>query len=101
MLFINQTSKSIVSLIYEKMVEEPQLFVELLTYLYRPEHGTELDNDPEESEEESVVKKNNALRAFYLLREWDIIPGVDKEGNIDLGYLKEWISKAVQLESEG
>lgn len=96
-LMQHQTSKSIVSLIYEKMVEEPQLFVELLTYLYRPEHGTELDNDPEESEEESVVKKNNALRAFYILREWDKIPGVDKEGNIDLDYLKEWISKVIQL----
>ena len=93
----HHTSKSIVSLIYEKMVEEPQLFVELLTFLYRPEHGMELDNNPGESEEESVIKKNNALRAFYLLREWDIIPGVDKEGNIDLDYLKEWISKAVQL----
>ena len=99
-LMRHQTSKSIVSLIYEKMVEEPQLFVELLTYLYRPEHGTEQDTHPEESEEESVIKKNNALRAFHLLREWDTIPGVDKEGIIDLDYLKEWISKAVQLAKE-
>lgn len=70
------------------MTEKPQLFVELLTYLYRPEHETEAVINYVETEEDVTIKENNALRALYLLRNWNTIPGVDKDGNIDLGYLK-------------
>ncbi|MBR2456982.1 MAG: hypothetical protein IKB31_07465 [Bacteroidaceae bacterium] len=96
----HHSSKSNVSLIYEKMTEEPQLFVELLTYLYRPEHETEEVINHVETEEDATIKKNNALRAFYLLREWNTIPGIDKDGNIDLAYLKEWTVRAVELAKE-
>ena len=99
-LMSQHSSKSNVSLIYEKMTEKPQLFVELLTYLYRPEHETEAVINYVETEEDATIKKNNALRAFYLLRNWNTIPGVDKEGNIDLAYLKEWTAKAVELAKE-
>lgn len=93
-------SKSDISLIYEKMTEKPQLFVELLTYLYRPEHETEAVINYVETEEDVTIKENNALRALYLLRNWNTIPGVDKDGNIDLGYLKKWTAKAVELAKE-
>ena len=99
-LMRHHSSKSIVSLIYEKMAEDPQLFVELLTYLYRPEHESDEDMSKGESGEESMVKKNNALRAFYLLREWNTIPGVDQEGNIDMAYLRAWTLKSIQLAKE-
>lgn len=99
-LFRNQASKSLFRLLFEQLQKEPELFVELLTFLYRPEN----EDDSEASEEESVesveIRKNNAFRAFYLLREWDTIPGVDKEGNIDKESLKEWVSQAVQLARE-
>ncbi len=96
----NQASKSIFRLLFERLQKDPELFVELLTFLYRPEHEDEKET-PEDGFEESVeIRKNNAFRAFYLLREWDTIPGVDKEGNIDKKTLREWISQAIQLAKE-
>lgn len=99
-LLKNHASKSIFRLLFERLQKDPGLFVELLTFLYRPEHEDE-NEVPEDKPEESVeISKNNAFRAFYLLREWNTIPGVDKEGNIDKETLREWISQAVQLAKE-
>ena len=96
-LLRNQASKSIFRLLFERLQKDPELFVELLTFLYRPENEDENEVLEDESEESVEVRKNNAFRAFYLLREWDTIPGVDKEGNIDKETLSEWVSQAVQL----
>ena len=99
-LLRNQASKSIFRLLFERLQKDPELFVELLTFLYRPENEDENEVLEDESEESVEVRKNNAFRAFYLLREWDTIPGVDKEGNIDKETLREWVSQAVQLAKE-
>lgn len=99
-LLRNQASKSIFRLLFEQLQQDPVLFVELLTFLYHPEHEDENELPENKSEENVEIRKNNAYRAFYLLREWDTIPGVDKEGNIDKEMLKEWISQAIQLAKE-
>ena len=99
-LLRNQASKLIFRLLFERLQKDPQLFVELLTFLYCPEHEDKNKLLEDELEENVKIKKNNAYRAFYLLREWDTIPGVDKEGNIDMEVLREWVSHALQLAKE-
>lgn len=99
-LLRNHASKSIFRLLFERLQQDPVLFVELLTFLYRPEHEDENEVPEDESEENVEIRKNNAFRAFYLLKEWDTIPGVDKEGNIAKETLKEWVSQVVQLAKE-
>ena len=96
-LLRNHASKSIFRLLFERLQKDPQLFVELLTFLYQPEHEDENEEVEAENDESVEIRKNNAFRAFYLLREWDSIPGVDKEGNIDKDTLREWVSQAIQL----
>lgn len=99
-LIRHHTSKPIVRLLFEKLQNEPELFVELLTFLYRPEHEKDAEEAENVSEEETNIKKNNALRAFYLLREWDSIPGVDKSGIIQPKVLREWVERAIKIGKE-
>lgn len=99
-LLRNQASKSVFRLLFERLQKDPQLFVELLTFLYCPEHEDKNKLLEDELEENVEIRKNNAVRAFYLLREWDTIPGVDKEGDIDKIVLREWVSQALQLAKE-
>lgn len=94
-LLRHSSSKDIVRLLFEKLQKEPEFFVELLTYLFRPEN--EIEDEPDGKEDSKQVDENNAIRAFYLFREWHLIPGVDDTGVIDGNELRSWIEKALQL----
>lgn len=99
-LLRSHPSKEIIQLLYKKLADEPQFFVELLTYLYKPEHDEGNASEKTMTEEEQLRGKNNALRAYYLLREWQLIPGVDDKGVVDKSKLKQWIDEAIRLASE-
>ena len=99
-LLRNQASKSLFRLLFERLQKDPELFVDLLTFLYRSESEDESEMYEDESDDNVEIRKDNAFRAFYLLKEWDTIPGVDKEGNIDKEALREWVSHALQLAKE-
>lgn len=99
-LLRNQASKSIFRLLFERLQKDPQLFVELLTFLYRPEHEDENEVIENDTDESVAMRKNNAFRAFYLMREWNTIPGVDKDGRIDKETLREWVCQAIKLAKE-
>ena len=94
-LLTHSSSKDIVRLLFEKLQKEPEFFVELLTYMFKPEN--EKEDEPDEKEDSKQVDENNAIRAFYLFREWRLIPGVDDTGVIDGNELRSWIEKALQL----
>ena len=94
-LLRHSSSKDIVRLLFEKLQKEPEFFVELLTYLFRPEN--EKEEEPDGKADSKPADENNAIRAFYLFREWRLIPGVDKNGVIDGNELRNWIEKALQL----
>ena len=94
-LLRHSSSKDIVRLLFEKLQKEPEFFVELLTYLFRPEN--EKEDEPDGKEDSKQVDENNAIRAFYLFREWRLIPGMDINGVIDSNELRSWIDKALRL----
>lgn len=94
-LLRHSSSKDIVRLLFEKLQKEPEFFVELLTYMFKPED--EIEDETDEKEDSNQVDENNAIRAFYLFREWRMIPGVDDNGVIDGNELRSWIEKALQL----
>lgn len=97
-LLRHSSSKDIVRLLFEKLQKEPEFFVQLLTYLFRPEN--EKEEEPDGKADSKPADENNAIRAFYLFREWRMIPGVDKNGVIDGNELRNWIEKALRLAKE-
>ena len=94
-LLRHSSSKDIVRLLFEKLQKEPEFFVQLLTYLFRPDN--EKEEEPDGKADSKPADENNAIRAFYLFREWRLIPGVDKNGVIDGNELRNWIEKALRL----
>lgn len=94
-LLRHSSSKDIFRLLFEKLQKEPEFFVELLTYMFKPEN--EKEDEPDEKEDSKLVDENNAIKAFYLFREWRLIPGVDDNGVIDGNELRKWIEKALHL----
>ena len=61
------------------------------------DQDTNIPNETDEKEDSNQVDENNAIRAFYLFREWRMIPGVDDNGVIDGNELRNWIEKALRL----
>lgn len=97
-LLRHSSSKDMFFLLFEKLQKEPEFFVELLTYMFRPEN--EKEDEPDEKENSKQADENNTIRAFYLFREWRLIPGVDKNGVIDGTELRNWIKKALRVAEE-
>ena len=96
LLLKNHPAKGIFKLLFRKLACDPLFFVDLLTYLYRPEHDKEETIEHENVEKGQLHNKNNALRAYYLLNEWSLIPGVDNHGKVDKSILKQWIDEALK-----
>ena len=94
-LLRHSSSKDMFSLLFEKLQKEPEFFVELLTYMFRPDN--EKEDEPNGEEDSKQADENNAIKAFYLFREWRLIPGMDINGVIDGNELRIWIDKALRL----
>ena len=75
--------------LHQLLAEDPELFVEMVSLVYRAE-GTEpkdLDRDAE----------HRASSAFSVLNSWRVVPGQDSEGRIDGARLQGWIEEAERL----
>ena len=84
-----------VELLIKHLNNDPKYFVELLTYLFIPDGGVSKDDTPS-SDEEREKMTANAERAFALFDLWKDIPGVDKDGLIDVDFLNDWFEKAIK-----
>jgi hypothetical protein len=76
------------SVLHEELANNPDFFMEVLTWIYK--------SDQEEENEEDILdeaKRNRGRNAYNLLRSWKQIPGVDNDGNIDEDFLWRWINK--------
>ena len=72
--------------LHQLLAEDPELFVEMVSLVYRAE-GTEpkdLDRDAE----------HRASSAFSVLNSWRVVPGQDSEGRIDGARLQGWLAQA-------
>ena len=76
----------------------PKRPVEVLKWLYMPKNRTLIESERKGIADEIVKKR--AEQAYNLLHSWKSIPGVDKNGDIDVDYLNNWITVARNLASE-
>lgn len=74
--------------------EQPSLFVELLSAVYKPDEASGVVTpEPEDSERARDV----AIQASRLLRQWNLIPGTRDDGTINAKFLEVWIKEARAL----
>ena len=82
----------------EELASNPESFVQLLKWLYKPK-----DEDRQRKEQEGLSEEqvqNAARRADLMLEAWKKIPGMQEDGTIDGIKLREWIDAARALARE-
>lgn len=75
----------------DQLSRRPQLFVELISSVFRAEG--ESAKDPEEISEQ---QREVASRAYSLLRTWRTVPGIGPDGSVNGDVLREWVRDARQ-----
>jgi excisionase family DNA binding protein len=78
--------------LYAALAEDPQLFVELLSRVYRGKSQRRRDLDENETAQ--------AHRAWEVLTNWRTLPGQKEDGAVDAEALHAWVKKARLLLSE-
>lgn len=81
--------------IYSQLSKDPSFFVDLLTFLYKPDDGAEEETDTDEA-----IRGANARRAFHLFYNWKKIPYVSPDGKIDKDALGSWVSEVLRIAAE-
>ncbi len=82
----------------EELAINPEFFIQLLKWLYKPK-----DEDRQRKEQEGLSKEqiqNAAERSYLMLEAWKKIPGMLEDGTIDGTKLSEWIDAARALARE-
>jgi len=72
--------------LYRKMRESPDLFVQLVTRVYR--------GRSEEPRKLSQEEQGLGEHAWWVLEDWREVPGRQADGAVDGGNLAEWVNKA-------
>ncbi|MFO0355748.1 MAG: hypothetical protein ACK50A_02250 [Sphingobacteriaceae bacterium] len=85
-------------LLHEELAKNPDLFIDLLTWLYRPKDEKLLELERESLTEEQI--NNRAKRSFELLNSWKKIPGTNERNKLDENILRAWITKAREKAKE-
>ena len=82
----------------EELAINPESFIQLLKWLYKPK-----DEDRQRKEQEGLSEEqlqNAARRADLMLGAWKKIPGMQENGTIDETELRDWIKAARALAEE-
>ena len=80
--------------IMAELATNPDLFIQLLTAVYKPSEDSGVIDAPVENEEQA---RNIADQAYRLLRLWDVIPGTRADGSVDGSKLEAWIKETRKL----
>jgi uncharacterized membrane-anchored protein YhcB (DUF1043 family) len=80
--------------IMTELASKPDLFIQLLSAVYKPSEDSGVVDPPVENEEHA---RSIANQAYRLLRHWDVIPGTEADGSIDGAKLEAWIKEARKL----
>lgn len=74
-----------------KLSEEPPIFNDVLCLAYKAHN----DNENKQNDNEKL-----AINAHRLLNIWRLVPGYDKDGNMDKNKLFEWFNSAIKIAKE-
>lgn len=80
--------------IMAELASKPDLFVQLLSAVYKPSQDSGVVDPPVENEEHA---RNIANQAYTLLRLWDVIPGTEADGSIYRAKLEALVKDARKL----
>ena len=81
-------------LLNERLLNDPNFVVELLSYLYIS------DNEEQQEKEPTDAERQNAQRAFYLFNQWKMIPGEEENNTLNEEVLADWVKAVLQKASE-
>jgi hypothetical protein len=82
-------------ILQEELSKNPEFFVDVLKWVYKPKDEKKLSNESHGESEEIV--QNRARQAYHLLHSWKRIPGMKSSDSIDEVELREWIKRARTL----
>ena len=68
-----------------QLASDPKFFCEIIRYIYRSKK--EPKSEVKHSEQETAI----AMKAYQLLREWRIPPGIQKDGAFSTKHFLEWL----------
>lgn len=85
--------------LHKRMADSPDLFVDLVTRVYRPrnEKGDDDEEDEEAEKEAPEVDESTraiAQNAYRLIDSWKSLPGLGADGKLDGEKLRTWIDRA-------
>lgn len=78
--------------LHKELTDNPDFFVEVVTYVYMPDERTE-ENYTEETLQEYFKKSDSGRK---LLEGWNRIPGMADDGSVDKIVLAAWVNKAIE-----
>jgi hypothetical protein len=78
------------------LATDPQLFVQMLELVFKPEGADEDEASPAEGStpEQTQAQRQVAQRGSELLFRWSTPPGLTEEGTVDAESLRGWISES-------
>lgn len=80
------------TMLYRALSESPQFFVQVLSMVFRGEGDA-----PSEPDEEASAR---AMNAYRLLNGWNLLPGTDTNGDVDVERLQSWVSEVRRIAAE-
>jgi hypothetical protein len=87
--------------LYDELSKNPELFIEALQYVFRPDK--ELENSASEdtkTEDTNTINPEVWELAFKLLKNWKGMPGLLEDGSVDAEALRSWVLKTRDLAAE-
>lgn len=79
-------------LLYKRMCDNPEFFVEVLRAIFKPKNDINLEKKETEGLTKEYINSRSSA-AYDLLKSFKIIPGEDEKGIIDFNILKIWVDK--------
>jgi len=76
--------------IYERLAEDPDLFVDLVCYAFR----AKADTTPRQTD---AAAEARVLRCWSVLKGWRRLPGTQEDGSVDAAALSSWVQRARAL----
>jgi hypothetical protein len=76
--------------IYERLAQDPELFADMVCYLFRAKGDTQ---QPQADE----AHEARYSRCWTILHDWRILPGTQEDGTVELPVLEDWIQRSRSL----
>jgi len=80
--------------LHKHLAQSPEFFVDVVRALYKSDKNTELE---EEGTLVDVWAFQMAKNAYILLDSWNIIPGMQEDGTVEIEYLKSYVNLSRDL----